>query len=171
MSDDDAYVALAEVTRPHGIRGELRLNVFNPDSELLLRRPPIRLVTKSGEVTKPRISAARKVPGALLVRLDGVADRNQAELLRGARIEVSRERLAATDDDEFYQVDLEGCLGMLAGAELGVVLHVSSYPTMDVLVIERSGAARLEVPIHGAYVETVSVEEKRIELSNIEGLE
>ena len=37
MIEPDAWVPLAEVARPHGVRGELRLKLFNKDSDLLLK--------------------------------------------------------------------------------------------------------------------------------------
>src|ERR1019366_6319010 len=36
MLAPDAWVPLAEVMRPHGVQGELRLRLFNKDSDLLL---------------------------------------------------------------------------------------------------------------------------------------
>ena len=43
--DRDQYVPIAEVGRPHGIQGELRLKVYNLESDLLLEKPDVRLVT------------------------------------------------------------------------------------------------------------------------------
>src|SRR4051812_30796742 len=41
-------VAVAEIARPHGIAGELRLKVYNPGSDLLRRRPPVLLRLPDG---------------------------------------------------------------------------------------------------------------------------
>ena len=167
----ERYVALAEVARPHGVRGELRLKIYNPDSEVLLGRPAIRLVTDDGETRPARLQSARQVPGALLVRLSGVADRDAAEQLRGARIEVLRSALQPTAGDEFYCCDLEGCSVLVAGERIGRVQSVASYPTCDALVIARDGAPRLEVPLLERYVCSIDVEHGRIELKTIAGLE
>ncbi len=167
----ERYVALAEVARPHGVRGEIRLKVYNPDSEVLLARPAIRLATTDGEIVAARLTSARQVPGALLVRLEGVADRDAVEALRGAAVEVLRTSLQPAGDGEFYFCDLEGCDVVLAGKRIGRVTSVVSYPTCEVLVVARDGASRLEVPLLERYVCSIDVDQGRIELRTIADLE
>jgi len=167
----ERYVALAEVARPHGVRGELRLKVYNPDSAILLERPAIRLVTPEGDVQAAKLQAIRPVPGALLARLDGVRDRDAAEALRGAQLEVARDRFPPAEDDEFYCCDLEGCEVTCDGKPVGRVAHVASYPTCDALVVAREGQPRLEVPMVERYVGAIDLDAGTIELHTLDGLE
>ncbi len=163
-------MALAVVARPHGVQGELRLKIYNLDSDVLQRQRRVRLVTTDGEVRQVRIKTARSVPGALLVRLEGVADRNAADALRGATFEVPREALAEIEEeDEHYVVDLVGSRVLLGDAEFGIVTHVASYPTCDALVVTRSDGKKLEVPLQGGYVGDIA--DGVIQLESIEGLE
>jgi 16S rRNA processing protein RimM len=165
------YVAVAEVARPHGIKGELRLKVYNADSEVLLQRPELRMVFADGSVQPARFRQVRRVPSALLVRFEGVNDRNGAEALRGATIEVARELLGEADDDEYFACDLEGCRVMLDERELGRVRTLASYPTCDVLVIDRPKKKRLEVPLHGDFIASIDTDSALVVLRTIEGLE
>jgi len=166
-------VALAEVARPHGIAGELRLKVYNLDSDLLRRRPPITLRLPDGSVREAALTAVRDADKALLVKLAGVDDRNAAEALRGVQILVRRDALPPAEDGEFYACDVEGAQVVLASGEaVGRVAGLSSYPTCDVLVIEREGGGnRIEVPLLDAYVKQVDVERGVVELLTIDGLE
>ena len=166
-------VALAEVARPHGIAGELRLKVYNLDSDLLLRRPPVllRLRDEAATIREARITAARAVDKAILVKLAGVDDRNAAEALRGAEVCVPRASLPPPEEGEFYACDVEGAEARLGGEPFGRVLELRSYPTCDVLVIERPGGATLEVPLLEAYVGGVDAERAVVDLVSIEGLE
>jgi 16S rRNA processing protein RimM len=191
---DDGWVALAEVARPHGIRGELRLKVYNPDSDLLSQKPAIRLRRPGRQPEQATLTTARAVPGALLVRLRGIDSREKAEALRGVQVEVERHHLETpNDDDEFYVVDLIGCRALVDGEELGEVVDVVAYPTCEVLVIERAAATlpepeeaeegarprrrgrrrrpRIEVPMQGSYVGRVDTDEKTIEILTIEDLD
>ena len=165
-----SWVALAEVARPHGVKGELRLKLYNPDSAVLLRKPRIRLVTADG-ARAIKLRSVRRVPKALLVRLDGIGDRDAAETLRGARIEVEREELEPVADDEFYICDLIGCRVTLDGEELGRVEHVANYPTCDALVINKRGGGRLEVPLNAHRVGPIDIAAKHVIVTSIEGLE
>jgi 16S rRNA processing protein RimM len=164
-------VALAEVARPHGLAGELRLKVYNLDSDILLRRPPVVLRLPDAAVREVRITAARAVDKAVLVKLAGVDDRDAAEALRGAELCVPRASLPPPEEGEFYACDLEGAEAVLAGEPVGRVLELRSYPTCDVLVVERPGGTSLEVPLLDAYVGRVDPERGVVELVTIEGLE
>jgi 16S rRNA processing protein RimM len=169
---DRSLVALAEVARPHGIQGELRLKVYNPDSDFLARRPRVGLHLPDGSVRESTIVSAREVDKALLVRLAGVDDRDAAELLRGAVVAVPRSALPPAEEGEFYAHDVEGARAVLASGEaVGRVTGLASYPTCDVLVIERDGGKKIEVPLIDAYVARVDVAAGLVELVTIDGLD
>jgi 16S rRNA processing protein RimM len=168
----DGYVAVAEVARPHGIQGELRLKVYNPDSDLLLRKPRAILLLSDGETRDVAITAARESNKAILVRLAGVDDRNAAEVLRGAELCVPRDAFPALEEGEFYASDLEGARAVMrSGDELGRVTGVTSYPTCDVLVVERTSGGRLEIPLLDAFVGKVDVANGVVEVVTVEGLD
>ena len=59
---------------------------------------------------------------------------------------------------------------LASGEEVGRVTAVQSYPTCDVLVIDRGVAGSLEVPLVDAYVASVDPERALVELVTIEGL-
>lgn len=168
---DPGLVPIAEVARPHGIRGELRLAVFNEDSSLLTQGRKVRLWLTDGSDRDVTIVSARHSNKALLVHLSEVADRNAAEALRGAQVVVRRTDFPQLDAGEFYACDLEGARAVLSsGEEVGHVTGIASYPTCDVLVVAR-GAQTLEIPLTDAYVGSVEPERGLVTLLTIEGLD
>lgn len=167
----DGYVAVAEVARPHGVQGELRLKIYNPASDLLARKPRVRLRLADGAVRDTAILVAREVNKALLVRLEGVDDRDAAEALRGAEVCVPRESFPALEEGEFYACDVEGARAVLKGGEeIGFVSGLTSYPTCDVLVIERASGERIEVPLLEPYVGAIDVAGGVVEILTLDGL-
>lgn len=163
-------VPVAEVARPHGLHGELRLKVYNPDSTLLEQRPPVWLRRGGGALERGALETVRRGSGGLLVRLPGIDDRAAAAELRGVQICVERQALPATEPDEYYVCDLEGCTATLDGRPIGTVVDVRSYPTCDVLVLRRLEGGELEVPMHVQFVADVRPDERRVELRTIDGL-
>jgi 16S rRNA processing protein RimM len=163
-------VAVAEVARPHGIRGELRVHVYNESSDVLLKKPPVTLVLADGSERPAKIVGARRANKAVLIELAGLVDRNAAELLRGAKLLVAREELSPLEEGEFYVCDLAGAKVLLAGVEIGRVKSIQAYPTCDALVVEREAKATLEVPLVDAYVASVDAAAGVVELVTIEGL-
>ncbi len=165
------YVPLASIAKPQGVTGELRLKVYNEQTELLVKGQRVRLLYPDGRTDDSTLSGVRRVNKGLLVRLQNVEDRDAAELLRGVEICLRRDAFPPVDDGEFYAVDIEGAVAELAdGSRIGTVRQLASYPTCDVLVVDAEGGS-LEVPLTEHYVDNVDTEGHRVVLRTLEGLE
>jgi len=71
-----------------------------------------------------------------LLRLDITDSRQSVEALRGADVSVAADALPATEQDEFFHVDLLGCRVVCGDRELGIVARVQEYPANDVLELD-----------------------------------
>jgi 16S rRNA processing protein RimM len=169
--DVPTLVAIAEVARAHGLDGELRLRLYNPDSDLIERIHSVDLQLPDGTSRPVELLTVREGPGAVLVTIDGVGDRDAAEALRGAVLRVPRAALGEAEPDEYFVCDLERCRVLLDGVPFGSVERVAHYPTCDALVVIRPNGARLEVPMHEDFVAEVRLGERTVELCTIDGLE
>ena len=168
---DKDQVTVAEVARPHGVRGELRLKLFNPDTEVLTKGRRVLLRAPDGQSRRVLLTAVRPIEGGLLVRIAGVETRGAAEAIRGSQIVVDRDELPEPEEGEFYAVDVEGARAeLVSGDVIGSVERLVSYPTCDVLLVTTNDGARLEVPLTDAFVEEVDVEAHVVRLKTIEGL-
>lgn len=164
-------VSVGAVTKPHGIRGEVRVHLFNPESDLLLDRERV-WVSKEGEPPRElAVTSARRHGKGLLLCFEGVADRDAAEALRGLEVGVPRDELPETEDDEYYHVDLVG-LSVLTteGDEVGVVVEVLAYPSVDCLLVRGGGFDR-EVPILLPYVHDVDLDKRRVTVAHLDDLD
>jgi 16S rRNA processing protein RimM len=173
----DAWVPLAEVMRPHGVRGELRLRPFNRDSDLLLELDEVRVCYRDGEPKEVGIDSVRRANDAILMKLCSVDDRDRAEDLRGALICARRRDFPPLGAGEFYVCDVEGALvvfdeGEGRTSELGRVRALRSYPTTDVLEVESGDGGRpWEVPLVDAVIRSIDVEASTVTLWTLEGVE
>lgn len=156
-------VDIGYVARPHGIRGELRVIPYNPESTTLTQ---VDIIFIGG--TPYELLAARLVEGAFLVRVAGIVDRNQAEPLRGLVVAVGRE-LIPLDDGEVLLVDLVGCEAVLAdGTPWGTITAIEPG-AQDRLVIHHGQVERL-LPVVPAFIESVDLDARRVIVSPPEGL-
>ena len=170
----DRWVELAEITRSHGIRGEVRVKLFNPDSDVLLQLREVRLRMTDGTERDVPIESARPVDGGLLLKLRPIGDRDKADELRGVRLLGPRADFPPLDDGEFYVCDVIGANVYVLDqdAPIGTLADLRNYPTVDVLVVKRlDGSPVLEVPLTDAFVERVDAEAMRVVLRSLEGLE
>lgn len=117
------------------MRGEVRIKSFTADPRALGRYGPVEDETGKRSF-KLRVRGETK--GLVIARLDGVADRNQAEALKGLRLYVPRERLPKPKRGEWYVADLIGlAVERPDGTPFGRVKAVHDFGAGDVLEIER----------------------------------
>jgi 16S rRNA processing protein RimM len=174
---------LADVMRAHGVRGEVRLRPFQRDSDLLLdvgevlaRLPEASRASFSGEERRDRVlrvEGARRANDAILMKLEGIDDRDGADELRGAVLCVRRADFPPLEEGEFYACDVVGAKVVLHdGAEVGSVRELKTYPTVEVLVVDATdGGGPLEVPLVDAFIAGVDVERGMVTLRTLDGVE
>jgi 16S rRNA processing protein RimM len=170
-------VPIAEIARPHGVKGELRLKVYNEDTELIGKGRRVTLLrpatakTPQGEPLQKTLTSVRKTEGGLLVRLDGIDDRDVAEGLRGVEICVARDELPDLPDGEFYAFDVEGARAeLVSGDVIGLVTELRTYPTCSVLAVKLDVGREIEVPLVDDYVAEVDTEAHVVKLHHIDEL-
>jgi 16S rRNA processing protein RimM len=168
----EEWVPLAEVARPHGVRGELRLRLFNKDSDVLLERDEVLVRLKDGVEHEVSVDKARRADDAILMKLFSVDDRDRADELRGALICAKRADFPPLGEDEFYVCDAAGARVTFEGALLGTVTDVRNYPSVDALVVKAAdGGTDWEIPLVDAFVASLDFAAGVVELKTLEGLE
>jgi 16S rRNA processing protein RimM len=169
----DGLLAIGRVARAHGLKGELRVELFFDGSEALEHTSELWLSQQADNPEGARkhvIEWARPVPKAYLVKLEGVVERNGAEALRGGTVWVARSALPESTDAEYYLVDLIGAKVTGPEGEIGIVTAIATHPSIDAVVIETPDGKQLEQPLVPDWIARVSVAEKLIELSTLDGL-
>ncbi len=143
--------------------------MYNQDSDLLLHCDEVRVTLPDGKTERDiAVEKARPADGAILAKLKGVNDRDQALLLQGSKVSIPRDKFPPLEDGEFYVCDIVGTSAQLDGEAFGTVADLRSYPTLDVLVV-KTARGTYEVPLTEAFVERVSAD--GVALRSIEGLE
>jgi 16S rRNA processing protein RimM len=172
MNPDD-WVPLAEVARPHGVKGELRLRLFNASSDVLLGQEEVLVrLPDGGDEHEVSVERARRADDAILMKLFSVDDRNRAEDLRGAHICVRRRDFPDAEPGEFYAIDVVGSEARLAGERVGVVAELITYPSIEVLLIHADdGKGDWEVPLTEMFIGKVDVPGKVVELVTLDDIE
>lgn len=178
-------LAVGRVVRPHGVRGELVVEVLTDSPELrfvpgsvlgLKRRGAGQSRNKSAQSLT--VTAARQHAGRLLVRAEGVDGRDAAEELRGALLTVSADEAESPEDpDEFHDTELIGLrAALVSGEDVGVVRDVLHSPAGELLAIAIAdpeadeGEREALVPFVSAIVPEVDLEGGRVVLDPPEGL-
>jgi 16S rRNA processing protein RimM len=152
-------ILLGVIGRPHGVRGLLHVVSYTADPEDLATYGALtddagRLWTLAWRGTG--VAELRDAEGR------AVADRTVAEKLVNTRLYIARDRLPASDPEEFYLADLVGLAATAPeGAALGHVAAVHDYGAGASLEIARDGTSLL-VPFTRACVPEIDLAARRV---------
>ena len=165
-----SWIELGVIAKPHGIRGEIRVHVFNPESKLLQELVEVFLIgDEDEEPALVEVESARPGPKALLMRLAGVSSREDVEALRGYKLCVPREALPDLEEGEYYHADLIGLQAFDGDQIVGRVIDVIDYPSAECLKIERPGGY-IEVPMLPRWLDRVDVGAGRVHLKDLDDI-
>ena len=141
-----APICVARIGAAHGVRGAVKLWTFTEDPLAVKAYGP--LMTKDG-ARQFEVTSAREAKGHLVATLKGVATREEAERLNGIELYVAREKLPATDEDEYYHADLIGLAAVNAANEpLGRVIAIHNFGAGDIIEIAPPGGRDHAAAVH-----------------------
>lgn len=148
-------ILVGKIVAPQGIRGEVRVQTYTqtPTDLKTLKLYSDKLSDNSFHFVR-QLNPQSTV---IIAKIDGVNDRNAAELLRGVELFINRSDLPDLKDGEYYQADLIGMRVIRDGIELGVVDNIQNYGGGDILELDNGDL----VSFTGAQVDT---EQKLIKL-------
>jgi 16S rRNA processing protein RimM len=156
----DAKICVAKIGAAHGVRGAVRLWTFTEDPLAVTR---YGVLSTSDGKRQFEISSVREAKSHLVATLKGIASRSDAERLNGLELFVPRDRLPATDADEYYHADLIGLAAVnAAGAAIGKVIAIHNYGAGDIIEIAPPQGATLLLPFSNAVVPTVDLAAGRV---------
>ena len=170
LQDPDRLVCIGMITAPHGVRGAVRVKSFTADPEAITRYGPLYNAPGSRKFT---FSQAGWVRQQVIVKIDGVQDRDQAEGLRGTKLYVPRDALPDLNaDDEYYLTDLVGLTVEWAdGSYQGVVKGVADFGAGDVVEVVLEDGKILVLPFTKDAVPVVDLANRRLVVDPPEGLD
>jgi 16S rRNA processing protein RimM len=166
----DAELTLGVVSGVHGIRGALKVHVYDDPLELAAGATVALVEPQSQHRVKVTITRISAVPGKSMARVftEEVVTRDAAEALRGHELRVHRDALPALEDDEFYLADLmgrpvRGTVGDGPQRELGVVVGLTSNGEQDLLEVLLEGVTWL-LPVLPQFIEETSEQGVQVDL-------
>lgn len=132
---DDDFVVLGKLTSPYGVKGWLRVFSHTSPMEGILEYPEW-VLRYAGRTETRQVNQGRRQGKGLVVSLDRVTSREQAEQLAGADILLPKHALPELEPGDYYWHQLEGLrVVTLEGADLGRVNYLFETGANDVLVV------------------------------------
>ena len=171
MADNKSFVVLGRLTRPHGIKGEMRVEYYAEDPAWL--EGELWLGTGRGEPRPVTIESWREQGDLIIVRVKGIADRTQAEFLRGCEL-LLEDGALSDEEDAPYIAHIIGCAALLEdGSVVGTVEDVIFPAENEIWVIRatpENGNAEILFPAMPDFVAGFDMRKRTVTITPPEGL-
>ena len=162
----DGFVAVGFVRAPHGVRGELSVE---PTTDFPERFQPGAAVWAAS--VSYTVAGARPHRNTLLVQLEGIESRDQAEPLRGLLLEVPDVTLTPLEQGRYYRFQIVGMdVVDTAGAPLGRIEEVLETGANDVYIVH-DAESELLIPAIDSVIQDVNVDAKRMVVRLLDKME
>jgi 16S rRNA processing protein RimM len=173
---EDIEVVVGRIGKPHGIRGEVTLDVRTDEPER--RFAPgttLRAEAPAGADRRPSsltVARARWHQSTLLVTFEELADRNAAEAARGTVLHATIGLDETPDDpEEYYDHQLVGLdVVDVDGTPLGTVKALVHGSAQDLLTVRTTDGRDALVPFVTALVPEVDLGAGRVVVADRPGL-
>ena len=143
MSPPSDLILVGHILDAQGIRGLVKIKPYSKEPEALFSAPLVWLAKPPALADSARplaIKTAKEHSGQILLGLDGVTDRDQALLLKGSAVYVSRADFPKQDENSFYWVDLIGLpVVNEQGESLGQVVDLMDNGAQSILCVRAEG--------------------------------
>ena len=178
MSDaatPDSLVYMGRVLRAHGLAGEVKVL---PETDDPARFEALQQVYLGASPEKATGYALKKVRyqhakrgATVLLTLEGVAGKDQADTLRKLQVYAVENELPPLAEDEYYLHQVVGFEVVEAdGTAIGTLRDVMDLPAHPVFVVSRPGLPEVMIPAVPAFIEDLDLLAERIVVKPIEGL-
>jgi 16S rRNA processing protein RimM len=133
------FVVIGRVSKPHGVKGEIRIDYFNlEDPRFFSQYQVIYLPGDEGEPRPYRLSWVRPLRKFVVVQLEGIRTREEAERLKGKEVLIHLAELPPLEEDEYYWHEILGMLVVTEqGREVGKVTDIYPTGSNDVYVVHK----------------------------------
>ncbi len=154
------FIEAGEIVTTHGVKGEVKVLTWLDDPEMLCEFDRCRISGKEYVLEDVRVQKTCN-----LVKIKGIDTMEQAQLLRGKKMELYREDI---DPEVIFAAELIGVEVFSNGGPIGRITDVLDYPGNSVYVVK--GEREYMIPAVKAFILSTDVEKNRMEVKLLEGM-
>ena len=161
-------VPLAKIYKPKGLKGELKVFLYNADSSIL-EDNKFFWIDDGSTFKKIEIESIKQHTKFKIIKFKGVNDRNSANNLKNKVLFISRLNFPELNNkDEFYLIDLINFkVKDESDNDCGIVNDIINLPSNDSLIINFNDK-EIMIPILDNFIELFDFKNKLIIIKNCE---
>ena len=158
------FIPFGKIVKPHGVKGELKLFLYNKDSKILTNKINIWIEIDNCLIKYKLLSI--KGNNSKIVKVDKIDSRDDAEVLSNKEFFILRNDFPEIESDNFYINDIINLKVLVNNKDLGYIYDVFSLPGGNVMGLMYNGREIL-IPLLDKYIEFFDFDKKIVGLKNI----
>ena len=167
-SGEPVFLAVGRFGKPHGIHGEISMQVYTDFPERLTPGP---LVYIGPERRPQRLQSVRWHGNRLLIKFADYADREAVGELRNQWVLVPAEDSPPLPEGEYYHHELIGLeVRSAAGEVYGQITEILQTGANDVFIIRPAGGKELLIPWTDEVIQDVDLSAGVVTIQMLPGL-
>lgn len=177
----DELLQVGVITTAHGIKGQVNVFPTTDDAKRFKKLKSV-ILDKKGQLSEVKVEQTAFFKNMVILKLEGIDDRNAAETLKKCPLLVTRENAVPLDADEYFVADLIGLdvFENETDALIGKITDVISTGANDVYEIaidkdfiyngKRPDEAKIYAPAIKACITDVNISEGKVSMTVMPGL-
>ena len=163
------YLTLGKIIDTFSLDGSVKVLSSTTNQEIRYKKGNKVFISNSGEMKEFTVLSYRKSSNCDIVKFQEITNVEEATLLKGKEILVIKDSNDLKEGYYFYS-DLKGCTIIADGKKLGKVIEVEEFPAQLTLRCKSSDGKSFFIPFVKAFIKSVDINKKEIEINYMEGI-
>ena len=163
------YLKLGKIIDTFSLDGTVKIFSTTTNQEIRFQKGKKVLIKTEEEYKEMTINSYRHSPKGDYLHFDEITNVDEAALLKGKELFVIKDRNDLKEGYYFFS-DLIGCDTISDGEKIGQVIDIEEYPAQITLKVKANNGKIFFVPFVKAFIKSVNIESKQIDIVLLEGM-
>lgn len=158
-------ILMGKIVNVVGLKGEVKVYSYTDRNERFEELESIWLDNKMYNIENVRYQNQ-----VVILKLEGINDRNQAEAQRNKKVYIEESDLQELPEDTYYVRDLIGMEVVTDTGKLGTISDVIQNSAQDLYEVKTEGGKKVYIPVVKQFVQDVDMDSRIVKVELPEGL-
>ena len=159
LEDTTKLIEIGSIVKPHGLKGELKLKLHAPESNLILN---IDKIYVDNQIFK--IDYSKKVSNGILLKFVSKNTRNSTEDLIGKKLFVNKDIIPLAPKGENYYFELIGSKVVYNNVEIGTLIEIVETKANNIYVVKELNGNEILIPKTKSFIKKFNKDKKILEV-------
>ena len=168
------YIELGQIVNTHGLRGDVKVNIFSENMKNIGKYKKIYLKNKENEYIEYKVLNLKFTNNQAIISFENINNKEDADTYRNRYIYINKDDLEELEVDTYYLIDLIGIdVYELVKSEeklFGKLIEVNQNAPTDIYIIRKEDNKEIMIPAIKEYIKSIDIKNKKmiVDLSEYE---